>query len=156
MLTFCEAVLKVWYNWYFLLFVTFMFWFFIHLRMWKWYLSISKLTLVYIKTRNELKLQFGSTFRLFNYLDCNFSSQGSTYPVVIHDSQQGFEVSPLNSLLSRTFSLQDKKNKNHRNYQWDLWHLNNIILTLWMLNYVDCVPFSFICSLLFTVKLCYV
>ena len=30
----------------------------------------------------------------------------------------------------------------------DLWHLNNmkVILTLWTLNYVDCVPFSWIDS----------
>ena len=66
---------------------------------------------LYKDSRNGLKLQFGGTFRLFNYLDCNFSNQGSTCPVVIHDSQQGFEVSPLNPLLSRTFSLQDKKIK---------------------------------------------
>ena len=31
----------------------------------------------------------------------------------------------------------------------DLWHLNNmkVILTLWTMNYADCVPFSCIDSL---------
>ena len=60
------------------------------------------------------------------------------------DSRRGFEFSRLNSLLSRAFSRRDK---NHWNYKW-MWHLNKIkvALTLWTLNYVDCVPFSCIHS----------
>ena len=36
----------------------------------------------------------------------------------------------------------------------NLWHLNNVklILTLWKLNYVDCVLFSCILSILFTIE----
>ena len=66
---------------------------------------------------------------------------------MIHDSQQGFEFSRLNSLLSWAFSRPDKKKLIE--ISMDLWLLNNmkvILTTVWTLNYVDCIPFSCIDS----------
>ena len=61
---------------------------------------------------------------------------------MIHDSQQGFELSRLNSLFSWPFS-QVKRSKS-MGLLMDLWHLNNMkVMTL---NYVDWVPFPCIDS----------
>ena len=62
-------------------------------------------------------------------------SQGSTWGVMIRDSQRGFKISQPDSLLSWAFSRQEKKIK-----------IIEVILTLWTLKYVDCFSFSCIDS----------
>ena len=65
---------------------------------------------------------------------------------MIRDSQQGFEFSWLNSLLTWALSQQDKKMKitgiikESMTFKW------KVILTLWTLNCIDYVPFSCIGS----------
>ena len=56
-----------------------------------------------------------------------------TYWVVIRDAWRDFEI--MNLFLDKILSM-------------DLWHLKNmkVVLTLWTLDYVDCVPFSYIDS----------
>ena len=80
--------------------------------------------------------------------------QGSSLWVVNRDSRWGFEFSRLNFLLSRAFSQLDKRQKSLELLMGSVTFKYNmkVILKLWTLNYVDCIPFSCILSILFTTE----
>ena len=68
--------------------------------------------------------------------------QGLTQEVVICDSQWGFKFWWLNTLLSWALSRQDKKIKIGGIINGSVtFKYYEVALTLWTLNYFDCVPF---------------